>query len=308
MATSLRSVRAARSAAGATACLCGAGLALALLAGDQPRLAASILHTREDRDGDGLTDQQELVIGTFPDQVDSDGDSFSDLEERARGSEPLDAASVPSNLAIGVNTCASVDDGVLTVAFVVYGDGGRLGQLRYRFGVVHEGRVIDVPLSGIANSRVLVYSGRDAQDRVAVIEVALPEGLVRRFGQLNFFSAVERPGIPPRVSTLSLIDVDGVTVSIERAARTHNSSATQDSASGVVYRPLAADDEIPASWSSGQVCYHRTAPVGVNGASVVHEIEAANCQPMDTYCSGSDCAASVGRSVELPNPGAIAGG
>lgn len=41
-----------------------------------------------DNDGDGLTNAQEAVLGTDPNNVDSDGDGLSDAEEAERGSNP----------------------------------------------------------------------------------------------------------------------------------------------------------------------------------------------------------------------------
>lgn len=48
-----------------------------------------------DSDGDGLTDNEERVIGTAPDDPDTDGDGFSDGVEVRAGSDPLDPASTP---------------------------------------------------------------------------------------------------------------------------------------------------------------------------------------------------------------------
>ncbi len=47
----------------------------------------------EDRDGDGLTDSEELALGTDPDNSDTDGDGISDGAEVAAGTDPLDPAS-----------------------------------------------------------------------------------------------------------------------------------------------------------------------------------------------------------------------
>ena len=46
-----------------------------------------------DSDGDGLTDSQEAVIGTDPNNPDSDGDGSGDGAEIAAGTDPLDARS-----------------------------------------------------------------------------------------------------------------------------------------------------------------------------------------------------------------------
>ena len=42
-----------------------------------------------DSDQDGLTDAQELALGTDPQSVDTDGDGRSDLDELQSGHSPL---------------------------------------------------------------------------------------------------------------------------------------------------------------------------------------------------------------------------
>jgi hypothetical protein len=55
-----------------------------------------------DTDGDGLSDDEEIVIGTRPDQRDSDGDGFDDGLEIRFGSDPLDASSIPDQSGVGI--------------------------------------------------------------------------------------------------------------------------------------------------------------------------------------------------------------
>jgi YD repeat-containing protein len=50
-----------------------------------------------DSDGDGLSDLQEIMIGTDPFNPDTDGDGFSDGVEVATGSDPLDPLCTPLN-------------------------------------------------------------------------------------------------------------------------------------------------------------------------------------------------------------------
>jgi len=50
------------------------------------------LNLFEDNDGDGLTNEEELMYGTDPDNKDSDSDGYSDLVEIESGYDPLKAA------------------------------------------------------------------------------------------------------------------------------------------------------------------------------------------------------------------------
>lgn len=300
----------ARSAAAATALLVGAALVLVLSSKSQPGLAAANNDSRPDIDRDGLTDAQELVLGTLPDDPDTDEDGYSDLEEKARCSDPLDAASLPEATPLTVGTCASCEEGIVSLASAVYVQGGDVADVDFRIGVVIRGKPISVLPSSRFLTRVFIYPGRSITDRIGLVEIAIPENLVQRLGQLNLFSIVRGVGpndSPPAVSVFSLASMGGVTVSIEPRNQSFTSGGS-NSPHGVIYRPLAGDDQIPATFSGGEVCWQKTTPVGMNGVSIVHEVESADCQPMDTYCSGSDCAASVGKPLELPDPGALIGG
>src|SRR5262245_36093813 len=110
----------ARSALVAALCLGGATVVLFLQTRAEPRLSAATNQGRSAIDGDGLTDQQELVIGTLPNRADTDGDGYSDLEERARGSDPLSRLSVPDPTDYNLGTCASLEDGVISMLSAVY--------------------------------------------------------------------------------------------------------------------------------------------------------------------------------------------
>ena len=50
-----------------------------------------------DSDGDGLSDEEELNLGTYPEFPDSDGDGFLDGEEVDAGSNPMDSGSTPQD-------------------------------------------------------------------------------------------------------------------------------------------------------------------------------------------------------------------
>jgi YD repeat-containing protein len=55
----------------------------------------TVLEGAKDADGDGLTNAQEITLGTDPFRADTDGDSFNDGVEVAAGSNPLDPHSTP---------------------------------------------------------------------------------------------------------------------------------------------------------------------------------------------------------------------
>jgi hypothetical protein len=77
----------------------------------------------QDLDDDGLTDQQELEIGTYVDDMDSDDDGFADGVEFEIGSDPLDAKDQPMNKITGfaVSKVSGVDYlwGLLALTVIV---------------------------------------------------------------------------------------------------------------------------------------------------------------------------------------------
>jgi YD repeat-containing protein len=60
-------------------------------------VSSSVSGSNVDSDGDGLSDAQEILIGTDPFNPDTDGDGFSDGVEVASGSDPLDPNCTPLN-------------------------------------------------------------------------------------------------------------------------------------------------------------------------------------------------------------------
>lgn len=79
------------------------------LAGGMFRLETNIGTVFVDSDGDGLSDAQELLLGTDPFNPDTDGDGFTDYEEWLAGTDPLDPNDFPVTDADG-DGVADTDD------------------------------------------------------------------------------------------------------------------------------------------------------------------------------------------------------
>ncbi|MDP2571710.1 thrombospondin type 3 repeat-containing protein [Vibrio penaeicida] len=65
------------------------------LAGGMFKLETNTGRTYSDDDGDGLSNQEEILVGTSPTNPDTDADGVSDGEEVSAGSDPLDDTSFP---------------------------------------------------------------------------------------------------------------------------------------------------------------------------------------------------------------------
>jgi hypothetical protein len=304
----MTSVRAACSVVFACASF-GTALAV-LLSREEPGLAAATNQSRTDHDGDGLSDLQELVIGTLPYRADSDRDGYSDLEEKARDSDPMNYSSVPGDAETGLGMCASQENGYVTALAAVYVKNASLDSVRLQFGVVYQGKALRFMPHDFQYSIGFLLPGRDPNDRLAVVEVGVPQALLGHLRHINLYSILTDTTnvADPIVSTLTLADFSGIAMSVEQRRIGISLSGGAGTGTGVTYRPLAGDDRIPAKWKSGEICFQRTSAVGMKGVSIVQEVDGADCLPMDTYCSPSDCSAGVGTSVELPDPAALVGG
>ena len=283
---------------------------VALQRGGVPGLAAASNINRTDQDGDGLSDQQELVLGTLPFRRDSDRDSYTDFEEIARGSGAMDPGSVPEGGQLGLGSCASQENGFVKMLTTVFVESMPLDSLWLGFGLIYQGQVFYLTPQDLQYSSGFLRPAREAGETLAGLEVGIPERLVRRLGRVHLFAVLgsQEPGSERFVTTQSFHSVGNVVTSIQQR-RIGLSSSGGSGTQGVVYRPLAGDDELTAGgWQAGKVCFQQAAAVGSTGASILYEIDGADCIPMDTQCNPSDCAAGVGTSLDLPDPGGLIGG
>lgn len=306
---SLLSLRAACSAFLACGVL---GAALVLLnGGDGNELAAAANSNRADSDGDGLSDAQELVLGTLAIRADSDRDTYSDLEEVARGSDPMNAVEMPEPAALALGSCASQENGYVKMLATIFVQDEPLDSLRLDMGLIYNGHPLRLAPRDFQYAIGFLVQGRDPGTTLAVVEVGVPERLVLRLRRLHLYAVVgsRTPGAVRVATTQSLASMGGIVASIERRRLGLTSSPGGGGAQGVVYRPLAGDDQLTASgWESGKICFQQTSAVGTNGASILYEVTGADCIPMDTQCSPSDCSGGVGLGLDLPDPAALIGG
>src|SRR5262249_13784020 len=147
----------------------------------------------------------------------SDGDGYSDLEERARGSDPLDATSIPEPSDFALGTCASQENGFVTTLSIVYAKTAVIPTLDLRFGLVYHGRAFLLSPDKVTYLRGSIYSGHDPDESLAAIEVGIPMELLQRFGQVNFFCRLKSsiPGSDVVVGILPIASFSGIAMSIE---------------------------------------------------------------------------------------------
>ncbi|MEW6073429.1 MAG: hypothetical protein AB1726_12675 [Planctomycetota bacterium] len=258
-----------------------------------------------DSDGDGLVDLQEEVLLTDPDRPDTDGDSYSDLEEIARQTDPCNKFSWPSSGGPKVGMAARVEGGTLTLVSAFFVEGSSFVEFDYEFGMAIQGLAIPLDLwqyAGITRLSILAVHG--GAGKILLLQTSVPESLVLSLGFLSLWAVHEGDATSGvrSAATLNLVAVGGTMARLE--------PAPQKIQGGVetILRPLAADDGIPTDWTGGQICWQQSSVVGANGASLVFQVDSAGCEQMDTYCSPSDCEATVGATYETIDPGALVGG
>lgn len=83
---------------------CAFGVSVGIFASAQFVFAAATASdASKDTDGDGLTDQQEIFLGTDPLKKDTDGDGYADGLEVAFGYSPTSTSSVPMEKTITIS-------------------------------------------------------------------------------------------------------------------------------------------------------------------------------------------------------------
>ena len=269
-----------------------------------PTLAASG-SPGDDTDGDGLTDIQEEILCTSPELPDTDSDGYSDLEEVTRQSDPKSRFDCPGPNSPKTGMVGRVVNNTLTTVFALYVEGGSFAELRFQFGISYRGILLPLDLGSYQGATLVsIHPAKESEDKILLLQTSSADAVVHAYGSLSFFGIHRGDGSGPEQSAtaLNLVSFSGHTISVEP------SPISVGQGEGVINRPLESSVDIPGDWTGGEICWQELTLVGVNGASIVYEIDSAACEQMDTYCKPADCAATVGSSITLVDPGALIGG
>ncbi|MCY2961763.1 MAG: thrombospondin type 3 repeat-containing protein [Planctomycetota bacterium] len=293
-----------------------AAFALVAVVGGERRLAADV-DPGTDPDGDFLSNVQEQILGTSANQADTDHDGFSDLEELARGTSPLSANQIPTSpspVHVGMTAHAGAN-GKVHVLVAVHSTLANPGDIQLGFGVQMQRRLITLSNTWVAsNSTSQVTTGAGGQSLLHLIDIEVDAAPILAAGQLTFYATagVAGAGTVLSADTVRFLNVGGVLVLVMAPPRPSNGQQTGVGSlqPGSIYVPLPTDGSggIPATWSSGEVCFQRSSPVAINGPIVTQEVVSASCvEGWDGYCPPT-CTASVGSTYSTIDPIGLIGG
>ncbi len=298
---------------GASLALAGAAFAAGVsLARSSELLAAPGLAF--DTDGDGLSDHNELILGTDLYGVDTDGDGFTDLEELARQSDPIELLQSPVPQPVSLGMTGRVADGCARILVPVYLEDANLAGMDFRVGVMVLGQVFEVvPSVYLPVTTAVVRPAKYAPDVVVSLELNIPESLIHTFGSISVYATARPLGAPAPIAAavFNMVAANGVVMVVSPTHTTGFGGGGGSSANGsgidVVFRPISEPDDIPTNWAPAQYCVQTTSTIGLVGSKIQQQVEAADCEPADGFCR-PDCQYLVGTTFEMLDPLALIGG
>jgi hypothetical protein len=265
----------------------------------------------EDDDNDGLSNPQEVVLGTSILLPDSDYDGFSDLEELARSSDPTSSASVPTSTALAAGMAAHALDGEIKSLTAVYFPSGQTSGWLFNVGVRIGGTLFPLPPSTYLTGAVLQsFGGISTTGAVLTLSWSFQQSLLETLGDASIFCTLANAatGKVEAAAALNLVDLSGTPAEIH-SNQTGSGSAPGggfgSSSAGSTYRPLTGS--VPASWSPDHICEQITEPIGTSGPVIILEIISADCVSADSYCP-STCSGLAGGVIRVVDPFSLVGG
>jgi hypothetical protein len=270
-----------------------------------------------DLDVDGLPDCQERILGTCASLVDTDRDQYSDTEEFARGSSPTYPQIVPQGNGLHLGLTARGESDGLHALVGVYLPESDFGSVNLRVGMLTGTRIAYFPETLVeARGNIEFVSADQPSAAIALVDFRFPRALIDRTGHLTLFATVGHvgSGTVESVGVIELFNIGGVIAlaapdpfTLPALSLTGGGGAA--SSGGTVYRPLTpGGDDTPRGWTTEELCFQESQPVGVSGSIVTNEIVTAECQTgWDGSCPAT-CSSSVGSTYTSIDPAALIGG
>jgi hypothetical protein len=279
-------------------------------------VSATAMDATLDSDHDGVVDVFELIMGTNLASADTDQDGFGDAEEIARQSDPRDDLSLPESDDTHLGQYAFVADGtfrLITLTYVPYAimDWSNF-DLRLGFKTA-AGQIELIPQVYTPFTTLQILPGAATGSLVLKLETTVPASLFQGIGPFAFFATLStQPGTGPKTAAATNIEeVAGVFAAVEKSTTSvvapRNYWDQNGSGPSLSIRPIVVADEVPVSFTIGQICLQSTTEVGYSNGIVELLIDSSSCEPADAYCS-PNCPFEAGNTKELADPLALIGG
>ena len=287
-----------------------------VLGSDQSLSATAVV--LQDTDGDGIPDDQEIVLGTSPYLVDTDGDGVTDAMELALGSSPVISSQIPdSTKEMGVGLIARGGGGLTTIQILLYSATGRFDSKIFAMSVKTAAGFTAIDTDRLARFSTVSNTTLPGGASIRSISVALSPAMVQGPGEINWIAALgeSTSGGFYAAATCRLVGESADnSVFWTRSGHTlpPNNSGQAPSAGDQISQPIPPDpgDSQNTPGTPGMVCLQSSQTVGTGpGATTITEIVGANCQSgWAAFCDMGACAATVGTTFETVNPRSLLGG